>query len=205
MIHELIFVAIMIHGIYSNFNKKDILRNITLKSTFMSLFIMAIFIPFIEEILFRYTLKNYLRDVQYGDYINSIIFGLMHSTNYLAVGNSVAIFKQVLITTYAGYYYLQLDNVLHSFIYHMIWNAAALVLPTVALYCYKKFVLKRKSPFYEHTIYCLDKHKDDFCLNYGERIYKNKFIPAVGTITLKSINVYDLPEDMVERYRKYKL
>jgi hypothetical protein len=82
----------------------------------------GIFLPFIEESVFRSTLKNALVGYPYGDYINSVLFGLMHLTNYYVNPNIFQITVQFLMTTYLGYLCVLQDSFLYAYLLHVGYN-----------------------------------------------------------------------------------
>lgn len=82
----------------------------------------GIVIPFIEESVFRSTLKTALIDVTYGLYINSFLFGMMHLSNYYFNPNIFQIAVQFLMTTYLGYLCVLQDSFLYAYLLHVGYN-----------------------------------------------------------------------------------
>lgn len=115
---------------------------INIKNTLKTLLLLGTVVPLIEEALFRSVLKNYLNGyfcVKYANYINAILFGLLHASNYVISKNILITLFQVISTTYLGYYVVQFDNFLYAYLTHAIYNTCIVVCGYVMyiLYCRK--------------------------------------------------------------------
>lgn len=116
MIFVLIFILLAIYIGYNrignNFSPNYRLQVITVLVT----------IPLVEEIVFRDFGRKYTDNIQYGDIINSVLFGLIHLVNYFNHGDYIMVFMQVISASYLGYYLLQFDNILYSYGFHLLYN-----------------------------------------------------------------------------------
>lgn len=118
-------ILLCIQGISVYFSVKqlgNIVEFFSLTTILKSMYITCLQAPLIEESLFRGTLKSYLIGVPYGDYINSILFGLVHVPNCMVHNNIRLTIFQVFATTYLGYYVVQFDNFIYSFLVHVYYN-----------------------------------------------------------------------------------
>ena len=127
MYHEIILVCFQICAIPLRiyYNKSVI----SLKQYLSALFLMCIYIPIVEEILFRYALyhllEKYMDNTFQINLINGLIFGLMHIANIAAIE-----FRSMLIlgihicsNIYFGYYLAIMHiTLVQCMIVHAIYN-----------------------------------------------------------------------------------
>lgn len=83
--------------------------------------LISIITVFIEESIFRHGLKLLMVNIPYNIYMNALLFGLVHGSNYFITRDKQATLVQMCHTTYLGYYLLQFDVVTAYFI-HMYYN-----------------------------------------------------------------------------------
>ena len=128
MLPELILVVIQFIGIPLNLYYK---QNISLsfKQFIITIFTMCIYIPIIEEILFRYAfyhlLENYLNNIFYINLINGVVFGLTHIFNIFIIKfpNMIVFSFHVTSNMYLGYYLAtHHNNLLYCMIVHILYN-----------------------------------------------------------------------------------
>ena len=86
------------------------------------IFILSVFFPFVEESVFRCTLLKFTSGIPYFLEINSCIFGFAHLTNYFLSKNFKLSLVQSILCIYLGFYLIKLDNLLLSFLVHMLYN-----------------------------------------------------------------------------------
>lgn len=137
MIQEIIFFMFQIISIYlsvKNMEKFGALSIPDISGVLKLAWIAIIAGPFMEESVFRHTLKYYLTNWSYANYISSVLFGLYHIQNYPIHGSIFFTIYQVIVTTYIGYYLYQLDNFLHGYALHMFYNFSILFCTYLIVY-----------------------------------------------------------------------
>lgn len=91
------------------------------------LFTFVVSIPFNEEVVFRYFLIDMFGSFEYYKYLNAVLFGLVHGTNYLFVNDRKRIIYQVIATTIFGF--LLIDKPIHVCILaHMFHNSIGIII-----------------------------------------------------------------------------
>ena len=145
--------------------------------------------PLLEESLFRCTIKSYLIDIPYGQYITSILFGLAHMENYLIHNNINYILFQIACTTYLGYYLFQFDNFIHAYLVHAAYNAFIM---------YSSYLV-----FYLNNIY---KNNDDGVLitSEGNSIISGMIKPIDCVPIYWDFRCPDITQDDMIKCNKFK-
>lgn len=118
-------------------------QQITIKNIITNFFVMVIFMPFIEESIFRSCLVTLLKEIRYCDIIISNLFGLLHITNtFLAQDYSVLNIKQKIILAFLHSsvignlgYYLTTISLGEAIIVHILYNFCGMLF--TAITCYK--------------------------------------------------------------------
>ena len=95
--------------------------------TLLQIFYTGIIVmPLLEESLFRGVLKQYLSDYPYSDYVNGLIFGLVHIQNYSFHHNIFFTLLQIISASYGGYYLVQFESFLSAYLVHAYYNLVAI-------------------------------------------------------------------------------
>lgn len=126
MFQYLILFGFSLTSIYftiNNFKKQEYQQSFTDKwKIAQSLLSCGIFASFIEESVFRSTIKTALIGYPYAEYINSVLFGMTHLSNYYFNPNLLQIGVQFFMTTYMGYLCVLQDSFLYAYLIHMCYN-----------------------------------------------------------------------------------
>jgi len=117
MLFLIFFIILAILLGYSKSKNKFNINNVDTK--IISFYILM---PLVEELIFRDYLRKYTDDLYYGNLINSCLFGLWHLQNYHIHEDKIIMLNQIISTTYLGYYLLQLNSIIYSYIVHLIYN-----------------------------------------------------------------------------------
>jgi hypothetical protein len=124
MLQNIILFGCSLLSIYfsvSNLKKQNqYISKMSMLTSFLQVCVAA---PLVEESIFRSVLKNALVNVEYNNYINAILFGLMHASNYIYNKNIYQCVFQVAITTFLGYICVIQNNFLSSYLIHMGYNS----------------------------------------------------------------------------------
>lgn len=115
----LFFVYILI--IIRNYVKTKNSDHIYLGTWMSKAFMMVIIGPLVEELVFRKAIKDYMLGFPYINLVNGILFSLYHATN-LSVADKNVVIKQMILSLYMGWYFCYLDNVLYSYLLHVLAN-----------------------------------------------------------------------------------
>lgn len=140
-IHTLLILNISLQW-YTNKVYKINRPAITLKQ----LFVVIIFMPFIEEAVFRYHLFSFLRDYMdliYIKIISSIIFGLIHLTNqwYTPDLPKIKIVIQTMMASLMGWILADYaSQISMSFCLHSYYNAVCMFFVWLVVPLEKEFV-----------------------------------------------------------------
>ena len=180
---------------------------INMKNAPKTLLLLGLVTPLLEEALFRSVLKQYLDGffcMEYANYINALLFGLVHASNYIISKNILITLFQIISTTYLGYYVVQFENFLYAFLTHATYNICIVFFGyvTYILYCRKMNISYLDSDI-KFNNFCDDlvpisivyptKSQDDFYVN---KITKHTQ-PARNFCNRYSIN-----KEMLERIDK---
>jgi hypothetical protein len=84
--------------------------------------IISIIGPINEEAIFRHGLPRLMMGIQYGDFINCVLFAMSHIVNYRIVRSKLLIANQLMTTFILGCILISMDNCIYSFIFHMVYN-----------------------------------------------------------------------------------
>ena len=143
---ELVLILIQLCGIPLNLYYKQK----TISSVREYIFVMltlCIYIPIIEETMFRYAfyhlLEKYISETFYINLINGIVFGLTHIANItvMTFPNAMIFIFHITTNTYLGYYLATIHNDLFlCMIVHALYNFAGC---TIRILC-NKFTDKNK-------------------------------------------------------------
>jgi len=184
------FVAI--YFTVDNIKKTSAWRNtIDTKSFLTTLYAVGILMPLFEEALFRSVCKQYLEGVPFSDYINGLIFGLVHIHNYILHKNVYITIIQMLSTAYLGYYLVQFESFIYAYLVHCLYNISIVITSYFIVYYFYKneWTAARLSSFNQTICYC-PVTQDDM-LNKENQ--KSKYI---------FIDRKNIPLDMLERIDK---
>lgn len=173
-------------------------------------FNLCVIIPFMEEIMFRYALKNFLIGYEYGDIINYCTFGFLHAINHIGQKTQkMVILYHILFATYVGYYLLQFDSILYTFPIHMIINLTVFGVTRYIHYkntkmqkykCENKNIIIHN--FMSDSFFVSSKTQDDAKISYFRNTHdgeKNNNI----TDNVKWIQSYTLPKDLRKSFDNY--
>lgn len=130
MIQTCILICIWILcGLFSviNLKKSNLVVRFNLEMILLLLSCMIIF-PAYEEALFRCVLKQYLKNYEYGYYINGILFGIFHVQNYLISKDIWTLLLQIASTSYLGYYLVHFETFTQAYLVHALYNAGIILL-----------------------------------------------------------------------------
>ena len=110
----------------------EILKNSTSSFTAMmvSLFMVLIAAPAIEEFLFRGCLQNSLRlrfGRKWGIFLASVVFGFMHYSRYQGVTNIPLIVSLTIFSFYLGFVYEKTRSLYSSIFLHVIFNGVNVI------------------------------------------------------------------------------
>jgi hypothetical protein len=201
MIQTIILIIFQIGAIYLTYERvKPIVADLTLKKILTVLYIGGFMCPLVEESIFRGTLKEYFKTYSYPNMITSVLFGLYHMNNYLVNSDIKTLTYQVVSTTYLGYYMGQFDNLLHSIIFHALYNVSIMMSAYLLAYYWSEpdrpcqIVNHNLLDFY-NCIHCPEKARDDFDLD-------KKVILRCPLSGYKNISEKKLSKDMLERRKK---
>lgn len=85
--------------------------------------------PILEESFFRCTLYNWTSTYQYYREFNSLLFGIIHASNYFVIEMHVEqSILQCISSTLLGYFLINLDNIGLAMITHISYNIFCLLL-----------------------------------------------------------------------------
>ena len=126
MLQTIVLFLFNIASIYFTLDnlKKNTSRRalMNVKSFLTTLYIVGVAMPLLEESLFRSVCKQYLAGTPYSDYINGLIFGLVHIHNYFLHKNMYITIFQTISTAYLGYYLVQFESFLYAYLIHCLYN-----------------------------------------------------------------------------------
>lgn len=125
MYQTFILILFQIIGTYitiKHMNKEKMSTYININLILQIFYVACLFMPLLEEALFRSVCKQYLMDIPYSNLINGLIFGLFHLHNYPFHADKIIIIFQVISTSYLGYYVVQFDSFLYAYLVHVLYN-----------------------------------------------------------------------------------
>lgn len=178
----ILFLIIILSTGLSVYNFKSTHLILTPHTLIKQILLLCVVLPFIEESVFRHTLRYYLEGISYSNYINAVLFGLVHATNYIIIENKLLICYQVFATIYLGYYLIQFESLTHSFLVHSLYNIIILVSSCLI---YKKFynnmdINENFSVKYCSSILYHTHTQDDISIGKSNKVIHkdgNKFTP----------------------------
>lgn len=183
MYQTLVLAGIVAINVYNGINNTGKLD----KNQLLLLFLGAIICgPIVEEILFRYALRDFLVGFTYRYEINALLFGLLHSTNYFTVPNKSLVLWQMCATSYLGYYVVQFDSLYYACLVHMLYNLLCLGSSQAYLHYYD---VKVDNPFCNQNEKFIKLNSVDDYLNQKSKMdYRTvKFRPDIK----ESFDLYD--------------
>ncbi len=116
---------------------KDYLRRTIFTTCFTS--------PFIEELVYRMFLRQYLSHYTYGIHCINISFGVAHFFNRQLHGmtpNHFASITHVIAATYIGYYLYNLNDVLQAIGAHILINMVCFLIPILIFNMFPAYFMK---------------------------------------------------------------
>lgn len=154
------FIILQIYTISSIFFLTSKSSLITKREIFVAS-ISNIGICFIEELMFRHNMREFLisNNIPYTIHITSILFGLMHFTNIL-ISHDESKFKkvvnQVIFTTALGYICYSVNDIKISTLVHYVFNIVNMIAYSIFVNrcvqnetnvetCMKRYIRKRSS------------------------------------------------------------
>src|SRR5439155_2922917 len=120
MIQEILLLTNFVIAIILTCKFND--KNYSFKESLNFLFVTNIFLPLIEESLFRCTLYNLTYDFYYYKELNALLFGLLHLFNYKYNYSFQITFYQSLLNIYFDYYLINLNNLKFAILIHIAYN-----------------------------------------------------------------------------------
>lgn len=131
-------------GVYGKASKDDVIR---------LFWTICIYVPLVEESLFRFTLKYYLGSIPYASIINIGIFGLVHSSNIMELRKLPnlklskskiysIILWQCIFATYVGYIIIKSDNFTYGLCIHVYMNTMIAMGPQLIPYVFPTISLQ---------------------------------------------------------------
>lgn len=120
----LFFFIVFLSNLFFNYESNNLIIVYVLLSNFWELFFifwgLVLFIPMLEEIIFRYYLINYLESFIFDKnlviFLGALVFSLVHFENVLTL---IFIF---FFSVYLNYIYLRYRNLYFNFWVHSFWN-----------------------------------------------------------------------------------
>ncbi len=180
------------------YNLKKLDMQVSIKDIPRTILSYGIVIPLLEESLFRSVLKQYLTELYYANYINAILFGLLHTTNYMIHKNVLLTIFQVISTTYLGYYVVQYESFLYALLTHSIYNMTIASLGYAIYILYYNRVDKSCTEFntlFPFSITYPIKTQDDLSITTPQ-----KYIPTHNFCPRNKIN-----KEMLQRIDKLQI
>lgn len=174
---------------------------------FKIFFSVCVLIPAIEEILFRYALKNFLLGYEYGDIINYSIFGILHMINHIDVKlPKWVVLYHVIFAGYTGYYLLQYDSIIYTIPIHIAINSIVYIGSQYTYYAkykntYSNDILFKNLSNIGAGYFVSKKSRDDTNIIYFQDKKTHRYV----SITNDCIRVpkSKLPEDIRKSFDKY--
>ena len=117
MIHHLFFFIQILIAIYLNrkLSKENFIA--ISKNPYPIIFWICFMVPLVEPSLFRHTVKYYLQDIEWGNYINVSCIFVISMLNDIKLSIYDSLFN-----VYLGWYLLWIDNIFYSLIIHLLHN-----------------------------------------------------------------------------------
>jgi len=189
---------------------KDKNPNYDKQTALLTILLICIIMPLYEEAIFRSVLKNYLVDVPYNNYINAIVFGLFHISNFIIWKNIGVSLFQVVCTSYLGYYVVQFEKFHHAWLVHCCYNFVIVFCSMVIWYYFLRppveltsLLSKLQYPLFHQQCFirCHQKSRDDNSITY----YKNTddvFTKNKDSI-YKHISESKINAELLESFEKF--
>jgi len=196
MICHLIFILAFIIAIIVNIcYYRRVGAIITFKQLLVSLLLLCLFAPVVEESFYRYFLRIYLQNIPYNNLIIITLFSSSHLLNLQYLSNLKVVSVQVLLCIYLGWYLLWLDNINHSIIIHCLYNSGILFSTYLCLLLLPNKPIETKV-------------KDDSTKKYTLLTRRNSWSHKSNIIRLfpccKVIDINKLPLDLQLSFDKYE-
>jgi hypothetical protein len=171
-----------------------------------SVLLVGIIVPVVEEIFFRDYLKYFLEYHHielFGSskWVNIILFGLAHLTNYVFIADKYDLFYHVCYTTFLGYVIMTHNTMVGYITTHVLANTVSLCYVNL-LYNYNyNTPTKKYMRRFELIGTCVNtKTQDDFSISYDN---KNKNM-TIWESPMKCISYNKIKNDVVQMYMSFE-
>ena len=170
----------------------------------ISLLMISIYYPLLEEALFRVVYKQYFGISLIAGAINGIIFGLAHVVNYSHFPTRKDFILNILIISYFGYYLFQFDNYLICVIIHGYFNLTNILFSLIiANFTRSKQPLKQpidngiRLPKFEKRLPIPDRTVEDCDLPFRTYLYRFKSVTKLDSKIVKMHEAFDRTIDRI--------
>ena len=175
--------------------KKDIrLDFLGIIQTFI---LIGIILPLYEESIFRFVLPHFFGHYEYFKIVNALLFGLFHTLNLLYNNVSIkSIVHQVIMTTFLGYYLINLDDFMMCCIFHSMYNIIniSITLIIIKIKVYFGIIKSCNTNISSHNYIFVDKLRKSKSQNNLIRNYDQRH--KIEKSNIHKVKKNSLPEEL---------